>query len=152
MTIRGIGKKIEVIGVPLLILSIILKIIYPTTFIYAKNLSLYFRITGALMLLAGIIIHYYSAYIMIKAFKAKKLLIKGPFAFCRNPMYSTLFFMIAPGLSLVLNMWLILLEIPVLLLIFFINIKEEENYLLKEFKNDYTNYKNHVSRLIPKIL
>jgi protein-S-isoprenylcysteine O-methyltransferase Ste14 len=89
---------------------------------------------------------------MIKAFKAKRLLTTGPFAVCRNPMYSTLFFMVVPGLSLILNMWLILLEIPILSFIFFKNIEEEENYLLKEFNDDYTNYKNHVTRLIPKVL
>jgi protein-S-isoprenylcysteine O-methyltransferase Ste14 len=60
--------------------------------------------------------------------------------------------MVVPGLSLILNMWLILLEMPVLLFIFFKNIKEEENYLLKEFKDDYTNYQKQVTRLIPKVL
>lgn len=152
MTIRGIGKKIEAIGVPLLLLCIILKIFYSEPFIYSKNFPFYIRIIGSLIFLIGIIIHYYSAYMMIKAFKGKKLLTTGPFAICRNPMYSTLIFMVAPGLSLILNMWLILAEIPVLLLIFFKNIKEEENYLLEQFKDEYTNYKKHVTRLIPKVL
>lgn len=89
---------------------------------------------------------------MVRAFKANRLLTAGPFAVCRNPMYSTLFFMIIPSISFIVNMWLIMLVIPILLFVFFKNIEEEENYLLKEFKKDYTNYKKHVSRLIPKVL
>lgn len=152
MTIRGIGKKIEVVGVPILLFCIILKVFYPATFIYAKGLPPYIRVIGTLVLIIGIFIHFYSAYMMMKAFKTKKLLITGPYAICRNPMYSTLFFMVVPGLSLVLNTWLILIEIPVLLLIFFKNIKEEEDYLLNEFKDEYINYRKNVARLIPKLL
>lgn len=32
------------------------------------------------------------------------------------------------------------------------NIEEEENYLMKEFKKDYIDYKNYITRLIPKVL
>ncbi len=151
MTVRGIGKKIEYIGVPLLITCIALKIFIPGTFEYSTGSIIPLVIAGAVLLVTGVFLHLYSAFRMLKAFKEKRLLTSGPFAFCRNPMYSTLFFMIIPGLSFIINTWLLLPIIPVLLIVFYININEEEDYLQNEFREDYSAYKKRATRLIPKL-
>lgn len=151
MTVRGIGKKIERVGIPLLIIFILLSIRYTNFFQYTEINSISIRIFGVAILIIGIIIHIYSACIMLKGFKMKKLVTSGPYAFCRNPMYSTIFFLITPGLSFAMNSWIFLFAIPILLSIFLMNIKEEDEFLQVEFEEEYHRYKKSVKLLIPKL-
>lgn len=152
MTIRGIGKKIEMVGIPLLIIFIVLTIFYNDLFKYIEGNTIYIRVFGSIFFISGLVIHIYSANIMLKGFKSNKLVTSGPYAFCRNPMYSTIFFLITPGLSFIINSWIFLLAIPILLLIFVLNIKGEDEYLLNEFGEEYLRYKKNVKLLIPKLL
>lgn len=81
----------------------------------------------------------------------QKLVIKGPYQYCRNPMISGVFFM-QSGETIFLNSR----GIAILAIIFLIVntvyfILKEEPDLYKRFGNDYLRYKSHVPRWIPNL-
>jgi protein-S-isoprenylcysteine O-methyltransferase Ste14 len=81
----------------------------------------------------------------------QKLIVIGPYRYCRNPMISAVFFILI-GESLILHAIGILIWAGIFFIInttYFI-LKEEPD-LLKRFGEDYRLYKNKVPRWIPKL-
>lgn len=83
--------------------------------------------------------------------KKESLIIDGPYAFVRNPLYLGSFF-IALGFLLLARVYIF---IPLILIIFgFVYhrlILEEERELLMIFKEQYLEYCKHVPRFIPRL-
>lgn len=148
MTIRGIGTKLEHVGIPYALISILISYLFKPHFEIGLPNSLHLWI-GSLLLIVGLILHTIAAITMVRGFKRGILLTTGLFKYSRNPMYVTIIFMIIPGLSLLLNSWLLLLSIPLLLYILFKNLHEEEIYLEKTFGQDFISYKQKTAVLIP---
>jgi len=81
----------------------------------------------------------------------QKLVIKGPYQYCRNPMISAVLFM-QSGEMIFLNSK----GIAILAAVFFLAntiyfILKEEPDLFKRFGNEYLEYKKHVPRWIPNM-
>ncbi len=151
MTNRGIGKNLERAGILLAIVILLCTFFFKSFFRYPfENMNL-LRILGAVIFIVGIYLHLKAAKSMGKAFNENRLLTGKAFKYYRNPMYATLFFMIIPGLSLIFNSWMIVATIPILLITFFLYIHEEDEYLEKQFGDDYINYRKKVAILIPKL-
>jgi protein-S-isoprenylcysteine O-methyltransferase Ste14 len=81
----------------------------------------------------------------------QKLIVEGPYRYCRNPMISGVFFMIV-------GEGLMLYSVNILVwgaLFFFINtiyfIYVEERSLLHRFGSDYLQYKKNVPRWFPRL-
>ena len=81
--------------------------------------------------------------------KNKKLTIKGPYAFTRNPMYIGRFFVFFGFLLLTGDIWLI--AIYLFLYYFYVinRIKREEARLCSIFGKSYENYCRQVNRFLP---
>jgi protein-S-isoprenylcysteine O-methyltransferase Ste14 len=81
----------------------------------------------------------------------KKLIIEGPYRYCRNPMISGVFFMITgEGLMLYstsILAWAVAFFIINTLYFIFV----EERSMLQRFGSDYLKYKKHVPRWIPRL-
>lgn len=150
MTIRGIGPKLEHIGIPYLICTLLISHLFHPLFSF--GIGEYSRVfLGLLFLIPGAILHIIAAATMLKGFKKGKLLTEGIFRLSRNPMYATLIFLIIPGFSLLCNSLLLLPAIPLMLFIFFINIHEEEQYLEEHFGEEFTQYRERTGLLFPKL-
>lgn len=77
-----------------------------------------------------------------------RLLVTGPYAFSRNPMYLA-WTLIALGLALVINtLWLLLALLPVVLLTHFLVIRREEERLRQQFGEEYRQYCQEVRRYL----
>ena len=77
-----------------------------------------------------------------------KLLVKGPYASSRNPMYVG-WMSLHLGIALVGNsMWILVLFPPVIAYIYFFEIRKEEKYLEKKFGDEYANYRKRVRRYL----
>ena len=77
---------------------------------------------------------------------ALRLVESGPYRFTRNPMYVGLVaFQLGLGLAL-LNLWLLLLTIPVALVLDLGVMRREERYLETKFGQPYTSYRARVRR------
>lgn len=113
-------------------------------------------VAGFLVALLGQIIRAVTigyAYIkrggMNKEIFADRLVIRGVFAHCRNPLY-TGNILIVIGSILVLNiLWFHLIVLPLFYIIYIAITLAEENYLRGKFGEEYMKYMESVNRFIP---
>jgi protein-S-isoprenylcysteine O-methyltransferase Ste14 len=80
------------------------------------------------------------------------LIISGPFAYVRNPLYvgNILIYL---GLGIMSFAWFPYLQIVAILFFLFqyyLIVKEEENYLKEKFQKDYENYLKNVPAFFPR--
>jgi len=117
------------------------------------------RIIGFILSAGGLCLFFYTVY-LFNAFgkgtlapwaPTQKLIILGPYKYCRNPMITGVLFILA-GESLVMHSTNIAIWAVAFFLInttYFILL--EEPSLQKRFGEDYQVYKIHVPRWIPRI-
>jgi protein-S-isoprenylcysteine O-methyltransferase Ste14 len=149
MTLFGCGPKLALLCLPYIILSLIIMIKYPE-FLHLQFLDLIlFKIIGVLWLGLGLIFWGYSAVYFLKYFKPGTLLIKGPFALCRNPIYSSIIVFIIPALGIIFHSGLTLSIALVLFVGFKISIHGETSVLRKIFGEEYDKYEKSVNEIIP---
>lgn len=132
--------------------------------IYNKNQELlpdnfFLKTTGIIIFTSGLFLLLYTIYLFKSYGKGtlapwtptQKLVIRGPYGYCRNPMISGVLFMLT-GETLFLHSTNILLWGC---LFFLINttyfILKEEPDLHKRFGEEYKSYKDNVPRWIPNI-
>lgn len=149
LSIFGIGPKIGRIALPWLAVTITLSIIYPEAFAWWQPQPVVLLIIGIVLMALGVGLWFWSGKIMVEAVKETKLLTKGPFALCRNPLYGAIIMLVVPGLSLVMNSWLILTTCLVAYLVFRQCIKEECAQLEKIFGEDYKKYCSETPEFFP---
>ena len=130
---------------------------------YNKNQSLFpdhfvFKALGVVFLISGTCLFLWSVYLFWAFGKGtlapwtptQKLIIRGPYKYCRNPMISGVFFILL-GETLVLNSTNILIIAGAFLVIntiYFIVMEEPD--LQERFGQEYEAYKKNVPRWIPK--
>lgn len=148
MNVFGIGPKVAIGGLLSSIPVIITGLIY-------KNINYPFipepatLIAGTVMMAIGLYFWLDSARLISTKFKAGILIKEGVYRIVRNPMYAAFILFIVPGLSLIFNNMLLLISSIIMLTIFKIYIHREEEYLLKEFGDDYKKYLTEVKQIIP---
>ncbi len=137
-------------------------VILPWLF-FDKNQSLFpdrivFKVIGLIFLVSGLVLFFWSVYLFWAFGKGtlapwtptQKLIIRGPYKYCRNPMISGVLFVLL-GETLVLNS----VNILIIAIVFFIIntiyfILIEEPGLDERFGKEYEEYKKNVPRWIPK--
>jgi protein-S-isoprenylcysteine O-methyltransferase Ste14 len=104
----GCGPRLALLCLPYIILSSVVMYKYPG-FLDLKFLNLPFvQVLGFVWLGLGIVFWIFSAYYFLKYFKTGKLITWGPFALCRNPIYSSIIVFIIPSLALIFHSGLML--------------------------------------------
>lgn len=117
------------------------------------------KILGALVALAGLGLFAWTVYLFRTFGKGtlapwtptQKLVVRGPYQYCRNPMITGVFFILI-GEVLLFNSTNILVVAAIFFLVntvYFI-LKEEPD-LFKRFGKDYEDYKEHVPRWVPRL-
>jgi protein-S-isoprenylcysteine O-methyltransferase Ste14 len=149
MSLFGCGPKLALVCLPYVILSLIVMYKYPE-FFDLKYLNFSFvKILGFNLLGLGVIYWMYSAYFFLKYFKPGNLITKGPFALCRNPIYSSIIVFIIPSLALIFHSGLIFSISLVLYFGFKISIHGETIVLRRIFGEEYGIYEKSVNEIIP---
>ena len=149
MTLFGCGPKLALVCLPYVILSLIVMYKYPG-FLELKFLNLHLvRVLGFVWLVLGVIFWFYSAIFFLKYFKPGKLITKGPFALCRNPIYSSIIVFIIPSLALIFHSGLTFTISLVLYIGFVISIHGEVIVLRRIFGEEYEEYEKSVNEIIP---
>jgi protein-S-isoprenylcysteine O-methyltransferase Ste14 len=100
MTLFGCGPKLALLSLPYVILSLIVMFKYPDFFDLRFLDFTFVKFAGFLWFGLGIIFWIYSAIYFLKYFKPGNLITKGPFALCRNPIYSSIIVFTIPSLLL----------------------------------------------------
>ncbi|HEY0668155.1 MAG TPA: isoprenylcysteine carboxylmethyltransferase family protein [Sphingobacteriaceae bacterium] len=120
--------------------------------------SVILKAFGIIFLVSGIALFIWTVYLFWAFGKGtlapwtptQKLIIMGPYKYCRNPMISGVFFILL-GETMLLNSLNILIIAGVFFVINTIYfILKEEPDLYKRFGNEYDVYKKNVPRWIPK--
>lgn len=149
LNFMGVGPKIGMIALPWLAASIILTIFFDSTFAYFKNGNNILFYIGLALIITGIVMYLYSALTLLKGLKKTKLVTTGTYYFCCNPLYSAIILFIIPGISFMMNSWLVLITSIVAYFIFKIFIKSEYAEMEKFFGNDYIKYRNETPEFFP---
>ena len=121
--------------------------------------TIFLKILGVIVGSAGLFLFFYTVFLFKNIGKGtlapwsekQKLVVVGPYRYCRNPMISGVLFILI-GEALILH------SLPILIwagCFFVINtiyfLISEEPALEKKFGDDYKLYKKHVSRWLPRI-
>jgi protein-S-isoprenylcysteine O-methyltransferase Ste14 len=149
MTLGGIGPKLALLSLPYVILSLIVMYKDPGFFQLRFLDSSIFKTFGFIWLIIGICYWILSAIYFLKFFNTGNLITNGPFALCRNPIYSSLIVFVIPSLAIIFHSGLILSISLVLYLGFRISIHGEKNLLRRTFGEEYEKYERSVNEIIP---
>lgn len=149
MTLFGCGPKLALLCLPYIILSVIIMIKYPEFFDLRFLDLIPFKVLGIVWFGLGLIFWVYSAVYFLKHFHPGKLITSGPFALCRNPIYSSIIVFIIPSLSIIFHSGLTLSIAIVLYIGFKISIHGETNMLRKIFVDEYNVYEKSVNEIFP---
>ena len=149
MTLGGIGPRLALLCLPYVILSLIIMNRYPEFSDLGFLDYTFAKLFGLVWSGIGIIFWISSAIFFLKGFKAGKLITQGPFALCRNPIYSSLIVFIIPSLALIFHSGLIFSISLVLYIGFKISIHGETNVLRRIFSEEYDIYEKSVNEIIP---
>ncbi len=138
----GAGDKIMGCTIPFAVVATILNIIYPDFF--RVNAGSVGMIVGLVLLIAGVPMWLTSVVQVLLYVPRNKLITAGPFAVVRHPLYTSVAFLVIPGIGLLFDTWVGIL-IGVVLYIFSrrFAVREEKN-LNDLFSNQYELYKSKV--------
>lgn len=145
----GIGPKIAIVLLPWLGISIVFSCMKINLFRYTPESSDILFIAGIVLIVAGLIFYLSTVRMLLKGLKETKLMTKGPYRICQNPLYASLILTVIPALSLLLNSWLVLTSSFVGFILFKIFIKSEYIELEKFFGEDYLKYKRETPEFFP---
>ncbi len=149
MTWEGIGPKLALITLLYTILAIIVIHRFPE-FLKLNFLNITFaRIAGYLLLVIGLVFYIYAAKVFFADFKKGKLITRGPFGLCRNPIYASFIVFVVPALALLFQSGMILSIDVVLYIIFKILIHAEYDLLKANFGDEFDKYAKSVNEIFP---
>ena len=149
MTLFGCGPRLAIICLPYIILALSIMIKYPE-FLDLRFIDFpLFKVVGVVWLGLGFLFWVYSAVYFLKYFQPGKLIIRGPFALCRNPIYSSIIVFIIPALGTIFHSGLTLSIALVLYIGFKISIHGETGVLRKLFGEEYDKYEKSVNEIFP---
>jgi protein-S-isoprenylcysteine O-methyltransferase Ste14 len=80
-----------------------------------------------------------------------ELIVKGPYALARHPIYTGLLLAVA-GSAIDVGRWRAVLGFLLVLTAFTLKIRKEEQFMMQTFPEAYPNYRKRVKALIPGVL
>ena len=145
----GIGPKMAIVLLPWLAATIVPSRTMNPTFKFTAIYADILHITGIVLMVVGLIFYFATVRILLKGLKETKLITRGPYSFCQNPLYFSLLVIIIPAISLLINSWLVLTTSIVGFILFKLFIKSEYKELEKFFGEAYLNYKRETPEFFP---
>jgi protein-S-isoprenylcysteine O-methyltransferase Ste14 len=145
----GAGPKIGRITLPWLAITIVLTLIKKEIFAFTSDGIEAIRVAGFIVLGLGLVFYFVTVRGLLKGLKETKLVTKGGFFFCQNPLYASLILLIIPGIALIMNSWLILTTTIIGYIMCKTHIRSEYNELEKTFGEAYLKYKKETPEFFP---
>ena len=139
----GSGDKIMLFTLPFLIIGLILNFMYPEVFSVGGP-TYVLLIISMIFLIPGITIWVWTVALILLKVPEGKLIINGPFAIVKHPLYTGVSFLVLPWLGFLLDTWLGVVIGIVMYAASRKYSKEEEDWLLKNFGNEWDEYNQNV--------
>jgi len=149
MTLGGIGPRLILMCLPYIILALSVGYKYPDFLNIGYFDQVFIKNFGAIWLAFGVAFWITSVIIFLTDFKTGKLITRGTFSLCRNPIYASMIIFIIPAFALFFHSGLIASFVMVFYLGFKISIHGENIMLERNFGNDYVIYKQSVNEILP---
>jgi len=148
MSFFGIGPKIGIILIPWLVVTITISLI-TGMFSYTSGEKTYLVLSGAILLIVGLIFYFSSVRLLLNGLKSGKLVTSGTFSLCQNPLYVSFIFFLIPAISLLINSWMVLITCIAGYIPLKMFIKDEYRELEKYFGDEYLKYRAETPEFFP---
>jgi protein-S-isoprenylcysteine O-methyltransferase Ste14 len=148
MDFYGIGPKIGRVLIPWLALTIVLSCTTNRFNFYTERIS-GMTISGAILLVFGLIFYFSSVRLLLNGLKEGKLVTTGTFSLCQNPLYMSFILFLIPAIALLLNSWLVLTTCLVGFILLKIYVSIEYEILEETFGEEYLKYKSETPEFFP---
>ena len=148
MNIVGQGGKIILFMLPALIAAILIHRNFPQVAALPNSLS-FIKPVGYVLLLPGLTLWGTAVTQLLMGFSKGKLVTTGAYGVVRNPIYSSVTFLVLPAVALMTLTWLYLIVSVFLYVGVMIFIGTEEKQLTHAFGRQYEAYMASVDRLVP---
>ena len=148
MSFFGIGPKIGIILIPWLVVTIAISLL-TGIFSYTSGEKTYLVLSGAILLIVGLIFYFSSVRLLLNGLKLGKLVTSGTFSLCQNPLYVSFIFFLIPAISLLINSWLVLITCIAGYIPLKMFIKNEYRELEKYFGDEYLKYRAETPEFFP---
>lgn len=145
----GVGPKIGRIVLPWLAITIIISLIFNRSFNFGPDEKRILFFSGLALLILGFVMYFSTIPALLKGIKETKLVTRGAFYLCCNPLYSAIILFVIPGASLMMNSWLVITTSVIAYFIFKIYIKGEETEMEKFFGDKYKEYRTKTPEFFP---
>lgn len=151
LNILGVGPRIAVGALPSIAAAIFFSSGYPGRFRLTASGEGVLLWAGILVLAAGLVFYFSTVRLLLKGIRETRLITTGPYSLCRNPLYTSIILLIIPGLSFILNSWLVLLTSPLTWLLFYLFIGSEYREMEEFFGDDYRSYAARTPGFFPRL-
>ena len=148
MNILGIGPLLAVVGACSFGIIFLQRII-GMTIPLPPACREYSTAFGILLIAVGLYFWISSALLISKAFRSHRLEISGVYRLSRNPLYAAFIVFIVPGIAFLCNDLLYCAVSLAMFAAFKLRIGKEEEFLRKEFGEEFQQYAQKIAQLIP---
>ena len=148
MNIVGQGGRIILFALPSVVAAILVHLRLPATAALPAALSP-LRALGYVLLVPGALLWIGGIVQLVMGFPKGKLITRGAYGVCRNPIYSSFIVFILPAVSILTLTWVYFGVAAILYAGVRLFIGKEEKQLLHVFGDEYARYLARVSRILP---
>ncbi|MGA9118552.1 MAG: isoprenylcysteine carboxylmethyltransferase family protein [Bacteroidota bacterium] len=149
MNILGIGPLLAIVGGSAFGVLIVVETLFELRIDLPSPWREISLLVGIGLIFIGVILWVLSAIAVERAFKHHRLETGGVYRLCRNPLYAAFIVFIVPGLAFALFDPFVLLVSVVTGAAFKLRIGKEEEFLQREYGEEYTRYAEKVAQLVP---
>lgn len=145
----GVGPMLVFINLPYIILTLVFMHKNPEVLNLAVLDSPVFRWLSAGWLLFGVGFWISAVVVFTRNFERGILLTKGPFGWCRNPIYASFIVFIIPAFAVYFHAGMLILVDLVFYVMFKVAIHGETRVLEREYGDAYCRYRKTVNEILP---
>lgn len=149
LNFMGIGPKIAAFTFPWLAVAIYLSVKFRSVFAFIGEGSRLLFYIGLALVILGALMYFSTAPLLMKGLRETRLMTGGSYYLCRNPLYSAIILFIIPGISLMMNSWLVLTTSLVAYICCKVFIKSEYTEMEHFFGDEYRKYRDTTPEFFP---
>ena len=149
LNFMGIGLKVGLIVLPWLAFAIFFSTKFRSSFTYFEDVNKILFFLGLALLIIGSVMYLLTIPSLLKGLKNTKLVTTGTFFLCCNPLYASIVLLIIPGISFMMNSWLVLTTSIIGIILCKIFIKSEYVEMEKFFGDEFIRYKYKTPEFFP---
>ena len=106
---------------------------------------------GALLVCAGLVLYFWTMYVLRNWWVENRLCTTGPFRWFRHPLYAAWITFVSLGVALYLNSWTLLAWVVLQHPVWHWLVIHEEKMMSERFEDEYRAYAEQTGRFIPRL-